>query len=295
MSGDAPFDLSPGRVALIYAAFGFLWVATSDSLVEGLPNHELIQTAKGWLFVGLSALLVYALVNRSQSKLNRTSEQLESTLAHTSVLHRILRHDIRNACTAILGYAELVESKGDAGSNIDPVEAIQVRANRLVEVSDEVALLRTVELAEGNEVDVDLSCAVADAVEDLEMEYPEVQVSVASPESLVVRAHPALPRSLAELLDNAVVHADCDEPEVHVGVWQLGEVAGVTVTDNGPGIPDAERDALLSGSETPLSHTSGVGLWLVRAIVDASGGSLDISKPKAHGTVVTVSLPRTAS
>jgi len=294
MSGDAPFDLSPRRVALIYAAFGFLWVATSDSLVEGLPNHEFIQTAKGWLFVVLSALLVYVLVDRSQSKLDRTSEQLESTLAHTSVLHRILRHDIRNACTAILGYAELVESRDDADANTDPVEAIRERASRLVEVSDEVALLRTVELAEGNEVDVDLTSAVTDAVEDLEMEYPAVQVSVASPETLVARAHPALPRSIAELLDNAVVHSDCDDPEVHVGVWQLGGVVGVTVTDNGPGIPDAEREALLSGSETPLSHTSGVGLWLVRAIVDASGGSLDISTPKSHGTVVTVSLPRPA-
>ncbi|EMA08407.1 sensor histidine kinase [Haloferax denitrificans] len=282
-------------MALIYAAFGFLWVATSDSLVEGLPNHELVQTAKGWLFVVLSALLVYDLVGRSQTELDRTSERLESTLAHTSVLHRILRHDIRNACTAILGYAELVESRDDADSNTDPVEAIRERANRLVEVSDEVALLRTVELAEGNEVDVDLSSAVADAVEDLELEHSGVRVSVASSvETLTVRAHPALPRSIAELLDNAVVHADCDEPEVHVAVWQLEGSVGVTVSDNGPGIPDAERDALMSGAETPLSHTSGVGLWLVRAIVDASGGSLAISTPKPRGTVVTVSLPRPA-
>ncbi|GGC69103.1 hypothetical protein GCM10007209_33900 [Haloferax sulfurifontis] len=295
MSGDAPFDLSPRRVALIYAAFGFLWVATSDSLVEGLPNHELVQTAKGWMFVVLSALLVYDLVGRSQTELDRTSERLESTLAHTSVLHRILRHDIRNACTAILGYAELVESRDESDSNTDPVEAIRERANRLVEVSDEVALLRTVELAEGNEVDVDLSSAVADAVEDLELEHSGVRVSVASSvETLTVRAHPALPRSIAELLDNAVVHADCDEPEIHVAVWQLEGSVGVTVSDNGPGIPDAERDALMSGAETPLSHTSGVGLWLVRAIVDASGGSLAISTPKPRGTVVTVSLPRPA-
>ncbi|ELZ89181.1 sensor histidine kinase [Haloferax sulfurifontis] len=282
-------------MALIYAAFGFLWVATSDSLVEGLPNHELVQTAKGWMFVVLSALLVYDLVGRSQTELDRTSERLESTLAHTSVLHRILRHDIRNACTAILGYAELVESRDESDSNTDPVEAIRERANRLVEVSDEVALLRTVELAEGNEVDVDLSSAVADAVEDLELEHSGVRVSVASSvETLTVRAHPALPRSIAELLDNAVVHADCDEPEIHVAVWQLEGSVGVTVSDNGPGIPDAERDALMSGAETPLSHTSGVGLWLVRAIVDASGGSLAISTPKPRGTVVTVSLPRPA-
>lgn len=87
MSDDAPFDLSPGRVVLIYAASGFLWIATSDSLVARLPNHDLIQAVKGWPLVVLSALSVYVLIDRSQSELDRTSGQLGSTLAHMSVFH----------------------------------------------------------------------------------------------------------------------------------------------------------------------------------------------------------------
>lgn len=145
MSGDTRSDLSPGRVALIYAAFGFLWVATSDQVVAKLPNQVVLQTVKGWLFVTISAVLVYVLVDRSHSKLSRTTSRLESTLSHTSVLHRILRHDIRNACMSILGYAELIEPQADAPESVDPVEAIRARANRLVEVSDEVALLRSVD------------------------------------------------------------------------------------------------------------------------------------------------------
>ncbi|ELZ96502.1 histidine kinase [Haloferax mucosum ATCC BAA-1512] len=281
-------------MALIYAAFGFLWVATSDWVVAQLPNRLLLQTFKGWFFVAFSAGLVYVLVGRSRSELHRTTEQLESTLTHTSVLHRILRHDIRNACTSILGYAELVEPRSDSPEGVNPTDAIRARANRLVEVSDEVALLRSVELAEGTAVQINLSCAVADAVEDIEMEHDDVSVSVDSPAELVVEAHPALPRSIMELLENAAVHSGDDVTSIAVTVQELPETARVAILDDGPGMPGAEREALASGSETQLNHTSGVGLWLVRAIVDASGGSLTIETGEHSGTAVTISLPRSS-
>lgn len=164
----------------------------------------------------------------------------------------------------------------------------------MAEANDEATLLRTVGLTEGNEVDVDLISAIIDIAEDLEMEYLAIQASVTSPEMLVMRAHPVLPRSIAGLLDSVVVHFDCDNPEVCVGVRQPGEVVRATATDNDPGIPDAGREALLSSSEASLSHASGAGLWLVRATADASGGSLDTSALRSHEIVVTVSFPRPA-
>ncbi|WP_082682105.1 sensor histidine kinase [Haloferax profundi] len=278
-------------MAIIYAVFGLLWVSLGDWFVEQLPNHLLVQTAKGWLFVFISAGLVYVMVDQSHAELSRASSRLESRNAHTSVLHRILRHDIRNACTAILGYAELVEPRADVGDDVDPVDAIRERANRLVEVSDEVSLLRAVEEAEGSTVGVDLSHAVADAVDDVRLEYPGISVDVSAPATLPVEVHPALPRSIMELLDNAAVHSDCDAPTVGVTVRRVGEMARVAVTDDGPGIPDVEREALVSGTETPLTHTSGVGLWLVRAIVEASGGSLDIEALPSNGTSVVLLVP----
>ncbi|KAB1189217.1 MULTISPECIES: sensor histidine kinase KdpD [Haloferax] len=282
-------------MAIIYAVFGVLWFTASDLVVERLPNHLLYQTATGWVFVFVSAGLVYTLVEQSHVELTRASSRLESTNAHASVLHRILRHDIRNACTAILGYAELVEPRSGTHCGTDPVVAIRKRANRLVEVSEEVSLLRSVEQAEGSTVEVNLSCAVSDAVDDIRLEYPSVSISVSAPPELSVTVHPALPRSITELLDNAVVHADCESPTVGVTVRQVGDVASVAVTDDGPGIPEIDRKALVSGAETPLRHTTGVGLWLVRSIVEASGGSVDIQRLSSKGTSVVLYVPVTGT
>ncbi|WP_411965832.1 sensor histidine kinase [Haloferax sp. YSMS24] len=282
-------------MAVIYAVFGFLWVTGSDAVVERLPNHLIFHTATGWAFVVVSAGLVYVLVTASHAELSRTSSRLESTNAHATILHRVLRHDIRNACTSILGYAELVEPRRDVRVATDPVEAIQKRANRLVEVSDEVSLLRSVEQAEGTTVEFDISRAVTDAVQDARLEHPSASLSVSVPSSLSVVGHPALPRSITELLDNAVVHSDRAAPNIDVTARRQGDVACVVVTDDGPGIPDIERNALNLGSESPLTHTSGVGLWLVRAIVEASDGSLDIESLVPQGTAVTLCVPTTGS
>ena len=55
----------PLRIALIYAAVGCVWIVGTDALVNALAPPEAaaaLQTVKGWLFVGLSAALVYILV-----------------------------------------------------------------------------------------------------------------------------------------------------------------------------------------------------------------------------------------
>jgi len=52
-----------------------------------------------------------------------------------------------------------------------------------------------------------------------------------------------------------------------------------------------ERRAITNEAETPLEHISGLGLWLVKWIVDGMDGSLSISQNSPRGTVVTLSFP----
>lgn len=66
----------------------------------------------------------------------------------------------------------------------------------------------------------------------------------------------------------------------------------VTVTDNGPGIPKAERQVVTDGNETPLEHASGVGLWVVRWIVDAADGRLQFYSEETNGSRVSLQFDR---
>ena len=78
------------------------------------------------------------------------------------------------------------------------------------------------------------------------------------------------------------------------GTWQypLGTTADGTprlcVADNGPGVPDRERELLTGAGETQLEHGLGVGLWFVNWAVNQLGAELEFEQANAEGTVVVV-------
>ena len=56
----------------------------------------------------------------------------------------------------------------------------------------------------------------------------------------------------------------------------------LAVADNGPGIPETEQRVLADEAQiSPLSHGSGLGLWLVKWLTESYGGSLAIDTPAA--------------
>ncbi len=75
---------SPLRVAVIYAVFGAAWILFSDSVLHALvQNADLenrLQTAKGWLFIGVTGGLVFWLTSRLANELNDNNEERKEAL-----------------------------------------------------------------------------------------------------------------------------------------------------------------------------------------------------------------------
>jgi signal transduction histidine kinase len=118
------------------------------------------------------------------------------------------------------------------------------------------------------------------------------------PETAWATGTEALGLALEQLVENAVVHNDADEPWVRVRVDRDESPSGyeqvvVRVADDGPGIPPGERVPLdLDVDPTPTTHGSGFGLHTVGQVVDIAGGEVDIDDyDSTGGTVVTVTLP----
>ena len=98
---------------------------------------------------------------------------------------------------------------------------------------------------------------------------------------------------IANLIDNALRYT----PEgglVTVAVAHLADGVVVTVRDNGPGIPEAQRQNVFLRFfrlETGDTLGSGLGLSIVREIVLAHGGEVDLADAEGGGLLVTVRLP----
>lgn len=114
------------------------------------------------------------------------------------------------------------------------------------------------------------------------------------PEQLHVVAHPHICNAVANVVENALEHHSGDSPPaVDVTAQVDGDTVALVVEDDGPGVPQNEIKVIERETETDLEHGSGVGLWLVKWVVEESGGILDIENT-GNGTRVTIELRRTA-
>nr|WP_233739829.1 ATP-binding protein [Halovenus carboxidivorans] len=135
----------------------------------------------------------------------------------------------------------------------------------------------------------DLVAVVGDIVEQAGENYPDLSVTVDAPDRLVVPAYPSVETALWELVENVGEYAG-ESPTAEITLRERGESAVITIADDGPGLPDAERDVLQTGTETQLVHGSGLGLWSVYWVAMSHRGDLDIETD--GGTRVTLTLPQ---
>lgn len=204
-----------------------------------------------------------------------------------AVLSRVLRHNFRNDVGVLSAFAD-----GIAEGSVDDPETTAARiGNRARRLADRVGTYReAVELLTDppERRRLDAVRVVREAVDGLSA--PSATVRTDLPGTAPVRAVPQVARAVEELLDNAVEHTG-PSPTVTVSVTADDTRVHVTVADDGPGLPDAER-RVLTGEQSvdPLNHAEGVDLWLVYWISDLSDGAVGVTVD--DGTAVTLSLPR---
>jgi PAS domain S-box-containing protein len=220
-------------------------------------------------------------VLRDVTDRRRRTQQLD-------VLNRVLRHDLRNDLNVVVGNADLIERTAD-GPTADRARDIKDTATGLVALSEKVRRIERAAEAPGREV-TDVAEAVRRRVAELRTEYPGATLDLEVPPEAWAHASGLLSVAVDNLVENAVEHGD-GEPTVEVTVARGPEYVTVAVADDGPGIPETERAILDRERETPLEHASGVGLWIVTWIVDASGGRVEFTENEPRGSVVRLHFP----
>ena len=223
------------------------------------------------------------------------------------VLNRVLRHNFRNDMNVIDVCATQLSDRLD-GEESELADRIRMVARDLTETGTKAREIERIMSRRHNDPQpIDLPALVGRLVDTLRHEYPEVQVETDLPERLEIRSTGILESVLQNVLENAVIHNDQSQPRIGITIEGVGdEELEITVVDNGPGIPDQEREVLVKGTETPLEHGSGLGLWLVNWGVTMLGGEVTfedrtvteaplvpgnpVAEPR--GSVVTIRVPR---
>ncbi|MCE2863639.1 MAG: hypothetical protein RIR76_1736 [Verrucomicrobiota bacterium] len=288
-----------GALALSFAVGVFLaWRATR-------PLRAVADTTRRILATGDLAARVPGPEGKGElaALVRQLNTLLDRNAAHVRVLRETLdnlAHDLRTPLTRLRGTAELAIPDGG-----DPAETRAALAGCVEETDRLLHLLERlldVSAAEAgalklNREKIDLRALTTRAA-DLYREVAEekrITVALDQPQPVTCSVDPVrMGQVVNNLLDNALKYT----PPGGGVVLAVREEAGravLTVTDNGPGILPAEREAVfrrLYRSDASRSQRGlGLGLSLVKAIVEAHGGEVSAAEAPSGGARLTVRLP----
>lgn len=202
-----------------------------------------------------------------------------------------LRHTIRNELNVLRGRAEMI--KRDAPDEFADlaIPIIEAADRTLAQADKEREIIEL--LAEPSSPEtIDLTETISAVVADMEAIYPEVDFRLELPDTVSVKASPKVKRAIREVVENAVRHTDQEQPRVEIAVQREEETVWIRVSDNGPGIPAEERAVIAETEDIDaLTHSSGMGLWLVKHILSRASGAIRIEEKDPRGAVVILTLP----
>ncbi|MFC7059407.1 sensor histidine kinase [Halovenus salina] len=217
--------------------------------------------------------------------------ELKSRESQLQVIDRVLRHNLRNDMTTIGMFAEQIEETAPEAlvEHAERIRATSERINRTVEKERKITKFLT---DSPEETTVDMVRMVNAVVDRIADRYPDARLSATVPDSCRIHATTYVEQAFVELLENAIVHADRDNPTIDIRLSDHPDGPTLTVTDDGPGIPEMDRTVLTQGTEIEqLYHGSGLGLWLVHLIVAHSGGTVSFVENNPRGSTVTIEFP----
>jgi len=218
------------------------------------------------------------------------AEELARQREKLAVLNRLVRHNLRHEAQYLLGVESGIEAADAPETRRELSEQVRTIADRLSETHD--TLERTHEIIRSGDrsnTAIDLREAVEEVAGTYRSEFPAATITVEAPEDLRVSAGTELRTALVELIDNAVTYGG-DAPEIRVTATEDGRRVRLTVSDDGPGIPEPDRSVITREAEIDqMTHAQGLGLWFVRWAMDAYGGGFELDTGD-DGTAVTLEL-----
>ena len=278
------------------------WLATQSAL---FPIRRLSQAVQRIISTGRTDARVPLdgtgdALDELTSLFNAMLDKIEGLVTAMRGALDNVSHDLRTPLTRLRGTAEMA-----LASPVDLDRYREALAD-CVEESDRVlVMLNTLmDISEAESGAMQLqreTVALADVVARAEDLYRDVAdakgvvLTVDAPADVTVAAdRTRLEQVAANLIDNAVKYTPAGG-RVDVEVRREHGAAILRVRDTGPGIPPDELprifDRLFRGDRSRAERGLGLGLSLVRAIVQAHGGTVSVESEPGKGSVFTVSLP----
>jgi PAS domain S-box-containing protein len=229
----------------------------------------------------------------------RTQQQLTEALRFRDGMMGVLGHDLRNPLSAVTTAAAAVfrrDVADDVRSKIKVIESAAGRMGEMIETLLDLTRVESLGQLPVSRVSADLGALARQVVDESNVVWPDRAIHLATQGNLAGTWDPArVEQALSNLIANAMQYGDRSVP-VRVTVDGTGEAVVLQVMNEGRPIPEDLVPVLFEPFSRGCTQTSpqglGLGLFIVKQIASAHGGTIDVASRADSGTVFTLRLPR---
>jgi signal transduction histidine kinase len=231
-------------------------------------------------------------IHRLAVTLNGMLDRLEAGRARQREFVADAAHELRSPLANMRTQLEVAQHLGASADWAGVAEDLLADTARLARLVDDLLLLARADSSAGLERAEPVE--LGGLLRDVSARYPAVTLAPVDGPVWTVGEPDGLRRVVSNVLDNAVRHASA---KVTVSVAARAGAAVVTVADDGPGIPVADRERVferftrLDDGRARDGGGAGLGLAIVRELVRRHGGSVQLTDAAPAGLRVVIRLP----
>jgi two-component system, sensor histidine kinase and response regulator len=239
-------------------------------------------------------------LHRQRLERERLADELREMLRLNEMFVAAVSHDLRSPLSTVLMGSSVLDAKLDDPTLKRTVARMRSSAERMGGMLDQLYDLARVRLGGGIAIDpaeMEARRLVLRVVEEFRLTHPERSIIVEEDGGSTHGAwdEQRLGQILSNLIGNALRHGDKQAP---VRVRVLGTPSALVLeVENGGAIAPSVREHLFDPfrrGTRPSRDSLGLGLYIVRQIVLAHGGTIDVTSSERDGTSFRVRLPRDA-
>ncbi len=254
------------------------------------------------VFLAIVMLVIRMIFERKRQVAERTRlyEEAQKAVQSRDELIVAISQDLKEPLKAITDVAESLREKKETGEVQESADFIKstvdVAETQIKDILDQAKSEEgsmTLRL-EQQGIDGILEEARLMMLPLAKQKEIKIQVDTVNPPALAFYDHERVMRVLANLMGNAIKFGPKGS-KVTVKVKSDQAFVFITVIDEGPGIPEGQRAGLFDNfwqARKTADQGAGVGLAIVKTIVDAHGGTVSVDSHVGHGSKFTFSLPR---
>lgn len=237
------------------------------------------------------------------TNLNAMLERIEKLLQGLKEVTDNVAHDLKTPLTRLRNQAEAaLRDTASEATREKALETVIAESDRLIQTFNALLMIARAEAGapSGALSEIDVSSIVADVAELYTpvAEDENIEIIQAIAPDVQVRANRELiGQVMVNLLENAMKHAmpeDGGQGRITIELMRTNDRVQIVVADNGPGIPEAERQRVLERfvrlEKSRSEPGSGLGLALVNAVATLHGGAFRI-EDNAPGVRAVLELP----